>query len=233
MLKTTLALLVVLSSVNFAYADNDQSGGIAKIIVASASTTFEGKKLPEDATLGTLGTLKTGRDGGAKLKFIGNDVLLDIAANSVVKIVRPAAGEPNEVIELVSGMVRAQVGPLKESTKERAERPTFTLRSKTVTMGVRGTDFLGIANPVLDESEIVVFTGKVDFTSTKSSRDTKLVSAGYWGGIGGRFGAKTHDLIKLPAAALTHYKELSQDTAAYSLDKQPSGTPVKQSETGH
>jgi len=238
LLKTTVTSLLVLSSI--AHAAETETGGIAKVIAASPSTTFEGKKIPESMLLETLGSLKTGSEGGAKIKFIGNDVVLDITANSEVKIIRPKVGEPNEVIELVSGMLRAKVGPLKDPSKERAERPVFTLRSRTVTMGVRGTDFVGIANPVLEESEIVVFSGTVDFTSVKDPKDTKEVPAGHWGGIGGRFGKKTHDLIKLPGNALTYFDKVSKGEA-YSMDKPTStGTPTtsgsggtKRTEQGH
>ena len=107
-----------------AFAEEGESnGGIAKIIVASPTTTFEGKKILDGATLGTLGTLKTGREGGAKIKILENEVSLDIGANSEIKIVRPTVGEPSEVIELVSGMARAHVQALKSPTKERAARP--------------------------------------------------------------------------------------------------------------
>jgi hypothetical protein len=76
-------------------------------------------------------------------------------------------------------------------------------------MGVRGTDFLAIVNPILGESEIVVFEGNVDFTSVSDSKDIKHIPAGHWGGIGGRFGAKTHDLIALPQSALDYFNTTS------------------------
>lgn len=231
MLKNSFALLLIIITLSTGAFAEEGNGGIAKVITASPSTTFEGKKIPEGATLGTLGTLKTGRDGGAKLKMLGNDVLIEIASDTVVKLIRPTVGEPNEVIELVSGMARARVTPMKDQTPERAARPAFILRTKTSTMGVRGTDFLAVVNPVLGESEIVVFSGKVDFTSAADAKDSKLVPTGYWGGIGGRFGAKTHELIKLTAAAIEYFSKIGQDTARYTIEKSPA--PTDRSETGH
>lgn len=231
MLKNTLASLFFITVFTTGALAESENGGIAKLIASSPSTTFDGKKIPDGATLGTLGTLKTGRDGGAKLKMLGNEVTIDIAADSEVKLIRPTVGEPNEVIELISGMARTRVKPMKDQTPERAGRPAFILRTKTSTMGVRGTDFLAVANPVLGESEIVVFDGKVDFTSTANVKDSKTVPAGYWGGIGARFGAKTHELIKLPATAIDYFNKIGQDTARYSIDKQT--PPADRSDTGH
>lgn len=233
--KITVLALFAASFTLGAPAD-DQNGGLAKVIVASPSTTFEGKKIVDGATLGTLGLIKTGHDGGAKLKMIGNEVTVDISADSEVKLIRPIVGEPNEIVELISGMARAHVQPMKSATKERATRPAFTIRTKTVTMGARGTDFLGIVNPALDESEIIVFSGTVDFASLTHASDSKRVPSGYWGGIGGRFGTRIHELIKLPPAALEYFNKMSQDIAHYSIEKQPAdkqSPPTNQSESSH
>jgi hypothetical protein len=77
-------------------------------------------------------------------------------------------------------------------------------------MGVRGTDFLAISNPLLGESELIVFDGTVDLHSGLDPSDSKLVTKGHWGGVGGRFGKKIGDLITLPANVLSHFDEISK-----------------------
>ncbi len=77
-------------------------------------------------------------------------------------------------------------------------------------MGVRGTDFMAVYNPLLDESEIVVFDGTVDLDSRiapPGRKDHKLIPKGHWGGVGGRYGKKIGDLIHLPANILEHFNQ--------------------------
>ncbi len=227
-----LALVIVsIFSVLVSTPGFSDDSPIAKVIATSPSTTFEGKKITDSSLISSVGTLRTGRDGGAKLKMLANEALIDIAASSEVKILKPANGDPSEVIEIISGSARAHVKALKNPSKDRTSRPTFTIRTKSVTMGARGTDFLGTVTPVLNEAEIIVFEGKVEFISTADAQDAKMVSAGYWGGIGGRYGMKTHELIKLSPEALEHFKKIAQDVAPYSMEKQT--VPANQSETGH
>ncbi|MBC7386096.1 MAG: FecR domain-containing protein [Cryobacterium sp.] len=226
-MRTTvsISLLVVTLFASQAFAANDS--GIVKMISVSPSTTFEGRHVAEDAVIGTLGTIKTGADGGAVVKILKNGVILNIAYGAELKIVRPSSGDPSDVIELVDGAVHVVVPELKV-VKSAAPKMPFTLRTKAVTMGVRGTDFLGIVNPVLDESEIIVFKGKVEFKSAADPSDLRLVNPGYWGGLGGRFGSKIHELIKLPESALAHYAKVGMDVPSYSEHK--TGEPAKTSE---
>ena len=89
------------------------------------------------------------------------------------------------------------------------KKPVFNLKTKTAVMGVRGTDFIGIATPILGESEIVVMDGTVEFASATDAKDVKQIPKGHWGGIGGRFGSKTHSLIQLSAEQLQHFDRVS------------------------
>jgi hypothetical protein len=145
--------------------------------------------------------IKTGAKG-AKFEIVKSHTVIDVAPNSEVKV---NANETPESIELVSGMARAKV--VKQLAN--ATQPKFILKTKAATMGVRGTDFVGISTPILGEAEIIVFDGKVDFTSASDAKDLKSIPPGYWGGIGGRFGAKTHDLIQLPKDTLDYFNKAS------------------------
>ncbi len=148
-------------------------------------------------------TLKTGNQG-AKFEVQKTHTLIEVAPHSEVKVL---TSERPEAIELLSGMARAHVQKAIANTSK--EKVKFTLKSKSATMGVRGTDFLGIVTPILGESEIIVFEGNVDFTSVTDTTDKKNVPAGHWGGIGGRFGARTHDLIALPQPTLDYFNSAS------------------------
>lgn len=111
------------------------------------------------------------------------------------------AADANGVInvELDSGMIRVKVKAAAD------KRPIFNLKTRAAVMGVRGTDFVAIATPILGESEIVVLDGLVDFTSTSNPKDSQSIPKGHWGGIGGRFGSKPHELIALSPEQLQYF----------------------------
>ena len=139
---------------------------------------------------------------GERFTFEKTKTLIEVSPHSKVVI---NENETPESISLELGMARAHV----QKALDASDKPSFVLKTRAATMGVRGTDFVGIANPVLGESEIIVFDGKVDFTSVKDATDTKQVPAGHWGGIGGRFGATTHELIALSRSAILYFDQTS------------------------
>lgn len=224
---TPLNLIVSLVLVSF-HAQASEPSGFARIIAISPSATFDGKKVSEDSMLAKEGVLKTNADGGAKIGFPATNAVVEIAANSEVKIIAPTIGAIGQQIEVLSGMARARVTKPRETKS--TEKPVFTLRTKPATMGVRGTDFIGVANPILNEAEIIVFEGRVEFSSNTDPKDTRMIPAGYWGGIGGRFGAKTVNPIQLPKEAIDHFNQLSRGTPAFSV--KPT-VDEKKSQTGH
>lgn len=196
---------------------------IARVLAASAGATFEGKPVSEDMPLLVDGTLRTPKDGGAKLELAGSKTIVDLAPNTEVRVTRTPVGATNQQIELVSGFARVRVKPAAQ--RPAGSKGAFTLRTKAGTMGVRGTDFLGVAHPVLNEAEIVVFEGKVEFASVANPKDLKMISAGYWGGIGGRFGAKVTEPIALSQDALKHFENLTKASPAFSVKGATKQTP--------
>jgi hypothetical protein len=115
------------------------------------------------------------------------------------------AADSNGVInvELDSGMIRVKIKAAAD------KRPNFNLKTRAAVMGVRGTEFVAIATPILGESEIIVLDGLVDFSSTSNPKDSLSIPKGHWGGIGGRFGSKPHDLIALSPEQLQYFDQAS------------------------
>lgn len=68
-------------------------------------------------------------------------------------------------------------------------------KTKTATMGVRGTDFVASFDGSLLESEIIVLDGTVEMNRA-------LIHKGQWGGVGGRFGARIGPILTLPKSVL-------------------------------
>jgi hypothetical protein len=167
----------------------------------------------DDAVIKIINTESTGE----KFESPGTKTVYQVGPNSKLKIEYQAK---KEKAELYRGSVRIRV---KKNSGEAGSKkePKFQLKTISAIMGVRGTDFLATTSPLLDESEIVVFEGIVDFTSLMDQKDTRTVNAGQWGGIGGRFGITTHELINLPATALKHF-----DTTS-TIESEKTGTLKK------
>jgi ferric-dicitrate binding protein FerR (iron transport regulator) len=217
-----VALLTLAPYVHAAEKPSEKNG-IARVLLASGTTTYSGKKIVENEILSTIGVLKTGTEGGAKLKLTGNDVVLEVAANSEINLVLPPSGDPSESIELIRGKVRVRVPKAKDAEKAgtKSDKPRFLLRHKKVTMGVRGTDFLAIASDELDETELVVFNGEVEFGNDKAPSETQMVKPGNWSAIGGRFGDRIHAPMKLSKSGLEYFEQMSRDTPAYNVQAVP------------
>lgn len=81
------------------------------------------------------------------------------------------------------------------------------VKTPSVTMGVRGTEFMASHTTLLGESEIVTFESDVQL-SENSGGKKQIISQGHWGGKGGRFGETLVKPIKLPDHVLGYFKSL-------------------------
>ena len=91
------------------------------------------------------------------------------------------------------------------TNKSTSKKPKGGIYTPTAAMGVRGTDFQVIVNPLLGETEIVVLNGKVIFQSLKSFDDKRELTDGQWGGLGGRFGSEIGEILDLPKNVLDFF----------------------------
>ncbi len=71
------------------------------------------------------------------------------------------------------------------------------IKTPNAGMGVRGTDFFTSFNPLLGETKIICFNGKIQMTNVEDADDSKEISKNQWGGIGGRFGKKLSEVLDL------------------------------------
>jgi hypothetical protein len=159
----------------------------------------------------TISKIINTKSTGELFEIHGTNTVYQVGPNSKLKIEYQAK---KEKAELFRGTVRIRVKKSEEDSKQK--EPKLQLITASSVMGVRGTDFLAISTPILNESEIIVFEGKVEFTSLLDHKDSRLVSQGQWGGVGGRFGIRTHELINLPKPALDHFDHTSTMEAGNS-----------------
>lgn len=188
-----LILALTLSSSALSYA--------AQCTRIEGTVSFNGEPLAAGSKLQGEGEVTTGPGSRAVLLLSGeqpgaqSELLL--GSDSRLKI------QPGETVKahlLLKGNVRARL-------KDKLSRHKFSLRTASAVMAVRGTDFLTIFNPLLGESEIVVFEGMVRLSSAKQPKEFKDVPKEHWGGLGGRFGAHIGELIHLPQTALKAFED--------------------------
>jgi hypothetical protein len=163
--------------------------------------TLDGKPLSAGGVISSAGLLKTDGTHSAQMTMLVSGSRIFLRPGTSLSVEKPGA-DGQQTHTLREGMIRAIVSH--QNTRY------FKIKTVSATMGVRGTDFLAISNPLLGESELIVFVGTVELQSSLDSSDSKSVTQGHWGGVGGRFGQKIGDLITLPPNVLQHFDQISK-----------------------
>lgn len=169
----------------------------AQITRVEGKVRFEGKPVSKGFVIQEPGELSTAAGSKATVLLSDKDGKSEIALAPESRC-RIEPGDQAKAHVLLNGSLRARL-------QDKTTREKFALRTSTAVMGVRGTDFMAVFQPLLEESEIVVFEGTVKFGSSQDEADTKDVAKGYWGGIGGRYGRTVSNLIQLPPHALREF----------------------------
>ena len=173
------------------------------VIVKGKSVTYAGKSISSGQKIETGALLKTGARSFVKILIKESKSFISVGPKSQVEIKEiEKSSQSKSKITLLAGALRFK-GIEGESGKEKP-----TLYTRNASMGIRGTDFLLKANPVLGESEIVLFTGLVQMTNLEDESNSEKIAPGQWGGIGGRFGPKVQKPIQLPSKALNGFNKL-------------------------
>lgn len=190
-----LTLLFLFNSSSL-FANEQQ---IAKIVKRRGQVTFKGRSLRVSQTLSTKGTIKTGARSFVKLTIPKLNSSIVIGPNSQFKLyLTPQKGEKE--LTLLGGSLRWLTTKIKKKVLKDG-----VIHTRQASIGVRGTDYYLIQNPLLGETEIVCLDGKVLFTNQSDTRDKTLVSKGQWGGLGGRYGEKIGKILDLPPSVIKHF----------------------------
>lgn len=200
MKKITVGLFLSLMAFSIGSSAAPTDNGFAQMVGGTSGVTLDGKALKVGDAIATEGVLKTDPNGSAVLYFRGKSATMVLAPSTQLKLVKPDMSS-DKPYEVQAGQVRFTVNSKSNPGQ------WMKVRTKAATMGVRGTDYFATYNPLLGETEVVVYEGKVHFESASDPKDSKEIPAGYWGGVGGRFGKKIGDLIKLTPEILSALKK--------------------------
>ena len=160
----------------------------ASVLSLKGTAFFKGESLKNGSTFDDEGTLTTGANSYLKISQHGSTIVLGSQSELLLK------KETTEVPSLTKGLMRWVSGTVKKTGP--------SVKTANAVMGVRGTDFLVVYNELLGESEIICFSGAVDFTSGNKSVP---VTKNQWGGVGGRFGTSIGKVLDLPANVINHF----------------------------
>ncbi len=181
----TLCLCLIFFS--FGLMAETPSGIISKL---RGTVLFEGQKLSVGDAINKVGKIETQDKSYVQIKVEKWKNHISIGPNSKMEL----NFNDDKAYTLESGTCR-----WKTYLKGEPKGKIFT---KSVSMGVRGTDFFLKQTQLLGETEIIMFDGEVLMENLNDKTNTALIKKGQWGGIGGRFGQKIAPVLDLPQVIL-------------------------------
>jgi hypothetical protein len=188
---------------------------LTNIVCASETTinrlkgtvTIDGRPLTKKSTLKDKGLLKTGEKSLIIFKINSWGTRIVLGPNSSMEL-DFSKEKFAEQVRFTNGVCRWISSKKKMMHKghDHKNKGEMGLVTKAASFGVRGTDFLVVNTPLLGETEIIMFDGKVNFKSNLSKNDEKELGPNQWGGIGGRFGTTIGKILTLPKNIIDAFK---------------------------
>ena len=177
--------------------------GKAKLTVTikklKGEVLFNGKRVNDGTRFVENGVIEVKASSYLKLFVKEYNSTFAVSPNSKLQL-KFKKNDQNSPFTMLNGLLRW-------ATQGKSQIKGF-IRSKTVSLGVRGTDFLMVVNELLGETEIYCFSGKVIMQNRKKKEDRALINVNDWGGIGGRFGKGVGDAVAMTQKQIDHVKTL-------------------------
>jgi hypothetical protein len=190
MKKLLLALALLSFQLTVFSADSKPTIPSGLVTKLRGTVLFSGVAIKEGDVIDKVGKIETKNKSYLQIKINKWQNFISIGPNSVMEL--NFSDEKKYTLE--AGSCR-----WKAFGKSESKGKIFT---KSVSMGVRGTDFYLKYSPILNETEIIMFDGEVMMENLTDKTNTALVKKGQWGGIGGRFGEKISPILDLPASII-------------------------------
>lgn len=198
-MKKLILLFLLTSSLGFAKSEG------AHITKIKGNVYFGKTLVKKDFKFTTDGILRTGKNSYVQIKIDKWKSTMSLGSSSQMQInitnkKETKANPKGQFYSIVSGIARWVSSPDKK-------KPQGLLLTKNAVLGIRGTDYIVIANPLLGETEVVVFDGKVQLYDRKNKKENKMITKNQWGGLGGRFGNKIGEILTLPKNVIDNFKK--------------------------
>lgn len=174
---TSVALGIILQLTPYAHAG--EPIGVAAIVKGKVGKSFGGHNaflhVGEKIEEGSI--ITTGAAGFAKIILLDQTQLV-LGPNASLAMDKQVKNVPNSVT-LLQGTVRSKVmkDPLAQSSPER-KKTRFVIRTKSATLGVRGTDFQVIYSRENQITSLVTYEGIVAMSNAQAEGKEVLVTPG-------------------------------------------------------
>lgn len=188
-----LSVMFLLSSISMAVPT-------ARVLKIKGEVTLNGVSLKKGDSITSSGILKTRAKSFVKVEIAEWNNSLVLGPNGEMNLDLSDQGQNSgKQYNFVRGRVRWFTA--------KGQKSLGVIHTKQASVGVRGTDYLLIANSLLGETEIIVFDGKVQFQNSSDIKDSKLISKNQWGGLGGRYGQKIGEVLDLPLNVINAFSK--------------------------
>lgn len=180
-------------------------GPVAKVVLLKGQATFNGQTLSLHQEISSNGNLAVVGEGVLKIYIAKWQSTIVLGSHSSMEINLSNAKKPGDapIIYLLEKGICRWVSD--QGAKGNNRKGVHT---KTAALGVRGTDFLLKENPLLGESEVVVFDGEVLMISKLNDPSEARIRKNQWGGLGGRFGQRIGRILDLPPMVIEEFKKV-------------------------
>ena len=172
---------------------------VANVVKLKGKVVFAGRPLHEGAKILHDGIVETGPRSYVKIEtpFWGNSIVIGPNSQMEFRLENPKEKKKYSFLKGACRWVRT-----KKTEKKGA------IHTSHVSLGIRGTDFVLIVNPVFGESEVAVLDGEVLMTNASQLDDKKIVKKGQWGGVGGRYGSTIGEILDLPNKVIDKFEKI-------------------------
>jgi len=209
MINKRLLIIFVFLMVNFSlYAKKASYGQVISLVGDSWSG---GQKLKLSDFISKKSVLTTGLSSYLKVYIASEKVILMLGPYSKMMLGGYVSGNRNfrSLHNLENGMCRVIA-----SKKRGTRNPMLMINSSSAIISIRSGDAIVMSTPAFNESEVIVMYGAATFTSkiNKADKLGVLVRRREWLGVGGRFGRKIRDRMKLTKKVFSHYNYFTQRT---------------------
>ncbi len=199
-------ILFLMIIINFDLLFANDIPPVAKAMIVKGEVYLDGKQVVQNQMIDKPGVIKTGAKGFIKLAVEKWNNQIIISSNS--EMILNFSDEKKYTLQ--NGSCR-WITNLKQKLKNGIEKPKGKIYTSIASLGVRGTDFILIANPLFGETEVAMFDGSVEFQNLKDENDKVTLNKGQWGGIGGRYGQKLQHVITLNQEQLQYLDQLIKE----------------------
>ncbi|MEK6623348.1 MAG: hypothetical protein AABY86_00170, partial [Bdellovibrionota bacterium] len=178
---------------------------VGKVIYLKGKATFAGQGINVNQELASNGVVATGPSSILKIYISTWQSTIVLGSYSTMELNLENANRPGDapvIYTLEKGLCRWISDPGSKGSSRKG------IHTKIAAIGVRGTDFILKENPLLSETETVVFEGEVVMVSKLDNPSESQIKIGQWGGLGGRFGQNVIRVIDLPPVVLDEFHKL-------------------------